>query len=76
METLVKIIGAVVLVILFFCVVAVLLALPIMLLWNWLIPVLFPGEGIAHVITFWQALGIALLCSCLFKSTSSSSSSK
>ena len=74
METLVKIIGAVVLVILFFCVVAVLLALPIMLLWNWLIPVLFPGEGIAHSITLMQAFGILLLSGFLFKSSSSSSS--
>lgn len=72
METLTKIIGAVVLVVLLLCVVAVLLALPVMLLWNWLIPVLFPGEGIAHSITFLQALGICLLCSALFKSSSSS----
>jgi hypothetical protein len=75
MEVLTKIIGAVVLVILLFCVVAVLISVPLMLLWNWLIPVIFvsdPSPIVQHI-TFWQALGIALLCSCLFKSTSSSS---
>ena len=74
MEVLTKVIGAVVLVLLLFCVVAVLISIPVMLLWNWLVPIVFPGEFIVHHITFWQALGISLLCSCLFKSTSSSSS--
>ena len=32
-----------------------------MLLWNWLIPELFAGP----VITFWQALGLLLLCKLL-----------
>jgi hypothetical protein len=43
---------------------AVILALPTMLLWNWLMPPIF---GI-KAITFWQALGINLLCGFLFKS--------
>jgi hypothetical protein len=71
MEVITKLIGAVILAALLFVIIAVLIALPVMLLWNWLIPIVFPGEFIAHSITFWQALGIALLCSCLFKSTSS-----
>jgi hypothetical protein len=34
-------------------------------LWNWLIPALFAG---AHLITFWQAIGLLLLCRILFGS--------
>jgi Ca2+/H+ antiporter, TMEM165/GDT1 family len=36
----------------------------IMLLWNWLIPVIFGLK----VITFWQAFGLSLLSGLLFKS--------
>lgn len=45
---------------------AALTALPTMLLWNWLMPVIF-GLG---KITFWQAMGINMLCSILFKTSS------
>jgi hypothetical protein len=34
----------------------------VMRLWNWLLPPLFGW----HVITFWQALGILVLCRILF----------
>jgi hypothetical protein len=34
----------------------------VMLLWNWLLPPLFGW----HLITFWQALGILVLCRILF----------
>jgi hypothetical protein len=34
-------------------------------LWNWLVPALFAG---AHLITFWQALGLLILCRILFGS--------
>ena len=34
-------------------------------LWNWLMPALFTG---AHLITFWQALGLLLLARILFGS--------
>ncbi len=34
-------------------------------LWNWLAPALFAG---AHLITFWQALGLLVLCRILFGS--------
>jgi hypothetical protein len=36
----------------------------VMHLWNWLLPPLF---GL-HMITFWQALGLVLLCRILFGS--------
>lgn len=39
-------------------------ALPIMLLWNWLMPMLFGLK----VITFWQSFGLLILSSLLFKS--------
>jgi hypothetical protein len=41
-----------------------LFALPVMWLWNWLLPALF---GLP-VITWTQAWGLSLLCSFLFKS--------
>jgi len=40
------------------------LALPVMLLWNWLVPGLFHGPDV----TWWEAFGGMLLCSILFKS--------
>lgn len=45
---------------------SLLLAWPVMLLWNWLMPLIF---GIMSL-SFWQALGISLLCGLLFKSSS------
>lgn len=49
-------------------VVGVLIAFPLMLLWNWLMPVIF---GLP-VITFWQALGLYMLAGVLVKSNASS----
>lgn len=43
----------------------VLLGYPLMLLWNWLIPNIF---GLPEI-TFWQAIGLNLLSTILFKST-------
>ena len=43
---------------------AILLALPLQLLWNWLMPNLFNLPAI----TFWQALGLNMLAGILFKS--------
>jgi hypothetical protein len=40
-------------------------------LWNWLVPALFAG---AHLITFWQALGLLILCRILFGSWGGSGS--
>jgi len=43
--------------------IAALLALAVMLLWNWLIPTIFAG---GPVITYWQALGLMVLAKILF----------
>lgn len=43
--------------------------LPVWLLWNWLMPLIFSLK----TISFLEAVGLSILCSCLFKSTSSSS---
>ena len=45
-------------------------AIPVWLLWNWLMPVIF---GLP-TITVWQALGLALLANCLTRNNSSGSS--
>ena len=37
--------------------------LAVMLLWNWLVPLIFVG---APVINYWMALGIMILCNILF----------
>ncbi len=50
---------------------ALIIAVPVWLLWNWLIPVLFAGPHI----TLLQALGLSVLCGLLFKSSPSSRSS-
>jgi len=51
---------------------SLLLALPAMWLWNWLMPPIF---GLPTV-TYWQALGLCLLFRFLFGTGLSSSSSK
>jgi hypothetical protein len=43
----------------------VLLGYPVMLLWNWLMPELF---GLSEI-TFWQAIGLNILCTILFRPT-------
>jgi hypothetical protein len=43
----------------------VLLGYPLMLLWNWLMPNVF---GLPEI-TFWQAIGLNLLSTILFKPT-------
>jgi hypothetical protein len=45
--------------------VCLLLGLPLMLLWNWLMPVIF---GLSEI-SFWQAVGLNLLASILFART-------
>jgi hypothetical protein len=44
-------------------IVIVLLGYPVMLLWNWLIPEIF---GLSEI-TFWQAIGLNVLCTILFR---------
>jgi len=45
--------------------ICLLLGAPVMLLWNWTLPNIF--EGVPKI-GFWQAVGLNLLCSFLFKS--------
>ena len=45
--------------------VIILLGGPLMVLWNWLMPVIFNLPEI----TFWQSCGLQLLATLLFKST-------
>ena len=48
--------------------IGILMALPVMWLWNWLMPEIFGME----TLTFWEALGVSLLSNLLFKGTYSS----
>jgi hypothetical protein len=43
----------------------ILLGGPLMILWNWLMPMIF---GLSEI-TFWQACGLQLLATILFKTT-------
>jgi hypothetical protein len=70
MERLLTVIGAIVFVLILVATVSCLMAWPVMLLWNWLIPTIFKLPQI----DFWQALGLNLLASILFKSSSYKSS--
>lgn len=49
---------------------ALLFSLPVMLLWNWLMPIIFGLK----TITWMQAFGLMLLSGMLFRSSSSSKS--
>ena len=50
--------------------IALVAGLPVMWLWNWLMPVLFKLPQI----NFWQSLGILVLTHCIFPGVSVSSS--
>lgn len=63
MEAFFKVLGVIVLI----AIVSLILALPTMWLWNWLMPILF---GLTKI-TFWQALGVNILSNILFKSYNS-----
>lgn len=54
-------------------VIGALLAVPVMWLWNGVLPNLF-ATNIIKPIDFWNAWGLLILCGLLFKGTSSSSS--
>jgi hypothetical protein len=69
METFLKLIGVAVLAILFIGIIAIMLSIPVWLLWNWVAVAVL---GLKHI-TLWEALGLTLLCSILFKSSSTSS---
>ena len=46
---------------------ALIMVLPVYFLWNWIIPDI--TNHALTPITFWQALGLTILCSILFKGT-------
>lgn len=48
---------------------AILIGLPLMLLWNWLMPAVFGLSKIA----FWQSVGLYFLSGILFRNNSSKS---
>jgi hypothetical protein len=70
MDDLLKIFGLIVVGVSALALVVGFAAMPVMLLWNWLMPDLF---GLASI-NFWQALGVSALCGLLFKPFNSSSS--
>ena len=57
-------VGTVLVVLMILGFVSLLLGLPLMLLWNWLIPTIF---GLTKI-SFFQAVGLNFLCSIMFKS--------
>lgn len=63
-------VGAIALIVVF----GALLALPVMWLWNGVLPNLF-ATAVIKPIDFWNAWGLLILCGLLFKGSSSSSSS-
>jgi hypothetical protein len=68
METLVKTLMGLLGVIVVGALVCVIMGLPLMILWNWLMPTIF---GLT-TITFWQAIGLNILATILFQSHTSS----
>lgn len=72
MDTFVKVVGTMIGLLAAGVFIAALLGLPVMWLWNALMPEIFGLKTIG----FWQAVGLNVLCSILFKGTSTSSSSK
>ncbi len=68
-EKLVIVVGTIIVVIVMVFVSSLILAWPIQLLWNWLMPIIFN----LTTITFWQAWGLLMMSQLLIKSSSSSS---
>jgi hypothetical protein len=53
-------------------IIALLVSIPVWLLWNWLMPEIFGLKAISWL----QALGLCVLCGMLFKSSGSSGGNK
>ena len=68
MSTLFNLITELAMLVVFIAIYAVILALPTMLLWNWVMPDVFGLETIG----FFHALGLNLLCGVLVRSRTSS----
>ena len=67
MKTIGDILGGVIILAGTLVLIAIILGLPLMLLWNWLMPVIF---GLKFI-TFWQAVGLNVLSGIIFKSPTS-----
>lgn len=65
-----KVLASIILLIGVLALMSLLFALPVMWLWNWLMPEIF---GLIEI-TFWQAVGLCLLSSALFNRSVSDSS--
>ena len=63
-------VAALLLIVVFVVAFGLLLSLPVMWLWNWLLPDLFGFK----TLTWLQAWGLLVLCGFLFKSSSASTS--
>lgn len=72
METFLKFLGVFFGVIFLVLISSLIMALPTMLLWNWLMPILF---GLTKI-TFWQALGINIFTGILFRSVNTQNNNK
>ena len=70
MDKVVEAFGAAIAVVLLVVVISLILALPVMWLWN---GCLIPAVSGVHEITWLQAWGLSILCGFLFKSSTSSS---
>ena len=57
--------GTLIVAILLIAIFGLILAFPVMWLWNWIMPAIF---GLVKI-SFWQAFGINLLCGFLFRGT-------
>jgi hypothetical protein len=57
-------VAGIVLVLVLAAILALIVSLPVMLLWDWVMPAIF---GLPEI-TWLQALGLSLLCGLLFKS--------
>lgn len=71
MDAIVKALAMSVLFLIGFAIMSMVLAFPLMWLWNWIMPVIIPEIAKLTVI---QAWGLMMLCGFLFKSTNTSSS--
>jgi hypothetical protein len=72
MDTIMNVLSAISLAFLIAVGLALLIGGPLWLLWNWLMPLIF---GLPHI-TFWQAVGLNLLSSILFKTNINTNKNK
>lgn len=73
MNKFLQVIGTIVLIIMAVFGLSLIAAIPVYLLWNWLMPTALSGLPVAKSITLFEAWGISFLCGILFKGFSTSS---